>query len=78
MKEVDNGKAANITIRCSAELRERVELMQATRYYPLPFNQVLALLVAKGLEIEEVRAARDRAEEKKDSTSFHVSAASVS
>jgi len=78
MKEVDNGKAANITIRCSAELRERVEKMQATRYYPLPFNQVLALLVAKGLEIEEVRAARDRIEEKKDSSDFQVSAASGS
>ncbi len=55
IKKVDGGKSENITLRCSAELKERAKRLHGGRYSEIPFNSFLGQLIVWGLEAEEER-----------------------
>lgn len=55
MKTVDGGKAFNITMRCSRELKERLEAYHAANFGEMPFNSFLGQMLKWQLETQEAR-----------------------
>lgn len=62
-KIVGNGKTENITIRCTADLKERVEKLKAhdPMCADLPLNYYLGMLVEEGIRLrtEELKKTAD-------------------
>jgi hypothetical protein len=53
MKAVDGGKAFNITMRCTRELKERLELYHAANFSEISFNMFLGQMLKWQLDSQE-------------------------
>lgn len=52
MKTVDGGKSANITIRCTARLRDKIEKFREMYYFETPMNVMLGQLIDWQIDAE--------------------------